>query len=288
MSLNNYPTELDLLNERFQRPSKQLALSTPYNLSYFEQYPNYIFQNPDQVIIAYFGVLKQAANMTTYTCGCGSIGDTKQPYPYAYELFTKEYQKVHTYNEFLDSFLGIGHISFLKIYEAYSSPSTPNDMKYYLIEYEIISEQNIPNSNSEEPMNTKNKTCNFSYYYGIATVQYSSDNGWKISDINTLREDFLCAPFHSWFYQSESIIQLIYVDALHIVEQIDDTVIINDTLSIYASGHNQKYRFDFVRLTNGYDILLHEYILINNSWMEGNFLGKQWSSLKFSIDNFIS
>ena len=54
---------------------------------------------------------------------------------------------------------------------------------------------------------------------------------------------------------------------------------------IYASGNGKSYRFDFVRLTNGYDILLHEYILDIGDWKETSLLGDKWKDMKLTIEN---
>ncbi|QOX63230.1 hypothetical protein FRZ06_07655 [Anoxybacterium hadale] len=54
--------------------------------------------------------------------------------------------------------------------------------------------------------------------------------------------------------------KIVYGDNLKLIDKIDRTEQNGNMISIYASGNGKSYRFDFVRLTNGYDILLHESI----------------------------
>jgi len=54
---------------------------------------------------------------------------------------------------------------------------------------------------------------------------------------------------------------------------------------VYAVGNGQLYRFDFVRLTNGEDLLIRENIKFAGVWKETNLLKEQDQIYKFSILN---
>jgi hypothetical protein len=219
--------------------------------------------------------------MYGYSCGCGSIGNAKEPYEYAYQLFTPEYKKNHSFDEFINSYSGTGHTTFLNLHDAYTPLDTPKNIKYYVFEYEIISGTKQSDSNKDS------KTyCNFNYMYGIITTEYYNERGWKIKSIDTLQEDFLCAPYHKWSYLSNLVIQYVYIEGLGIIDQVTNKYISGNHIHIYATGNNQDYRIDFVRLTNGYDLLLHEYKWMNNHWVETDLLTPVWKTLKFSIESF--
>ncbi|WP_230399097.1 hypothetical protein [Novisyntrophococcus fermenticellae] len=273
------------VSERFQRPSKQLPLPNPYALNDFQKENNEPpliskkFEAPEDLLLAYYGILRAASNMSGYSGGCGSIGESGLPYPYAYELLTKEKQNEISLNQFIDSFKGIGYTTLLKIVPAYAPPDTPQNIKYYLVEIEVITG---PKANNDKEYN---KGSYFAYYYGLVTVEKTPKDGWKIKDIDYIPEDFLCAPVHSWFYLSDAVVQIVYEDNMKIIEKIDRTKQKGDMVYIYASGNGKQYRFDFIRLTNGYDILLHENVFENGMWKEIQLLTDDWKDFKLTINN---
>lgn len=272
-------------SERFRRPSKGLPYPNPYSFKDFRKQnakPPLItekFDNPEDLILAYYGILREASNMLGYSGGCGTIGWSSLPYPYSYELLTKTKQKEMPFNHFVDSFNGIGYTTLLKLLPAYAPPDTPHDTKYYMVEIEIITGAKV-NTDKEHDQGSQ-----FAYYYGLITVENTPDEGWKIRDIDYIPEDFLCAPMHNWFYLSDAVVQIVYGDNLKLIDKIDKTEQKDDMISIYASGNEKSYRFDFVRLTNGYDILLHEYILDNGDWKETSLLTDKWEDMKLTIKN---
>ncbi|HAX51090.1 MAG TPA: hypothetical protein DCX82_03980 [Lachnospiraceae bacterium] len=272
-------------SERFQRPSKALPYPNSYSFKNFQkenETPPLLekhFDNPEDLILAYYGILREASNMLGYSGGCGTIGLSKAPYPYAYELLTKEMQKEVSLNQFIDSFEGIGYTTLLKLIPAYTPSRTPARIQYYMVEIEVITGIKV-NGNEEQYEGSQ-----FAYYYGLITTEKTSDENWKIKNIYYIPEDFLCAPMHSWFYLSDAIVQIVYGNNLKLIDKIDKTEHKDDMIYIYASGNGKSYRFDFVRLTNGYDILLHEYILDNGSWKETNLLGDNWKNMKLTIEN---
>jgi hypothetical protein len=277
--------EDNISSERFQRPSKELPYPNPYSFKDFRkenEKPPLLtkkFENPKDLILAYYGILREASNMLGYSGGCGTIGWSGLPYPYAYELLTKAKQKEIPFDQFIDSFNGIGYTTLLKLLPAYAPPDSPNDTKYYMVEIEIITGAE---ANTDKGYNQGSQ---FAYYYGLITVEKTSDEGWKIKNIDYIPEDFLCAPMHHWFYLSDAVVQIVYGGNLKLIDKIDRTEQKDDMISIYASGNGKSYRFDFVRLTNGYDILLHEYILENGDWKETSLLTNNWEDMKLTIKN---
>ncbi len=281
--------QLDKISERFTRPSKELPYPNPYLFRDFrkeDEIPPLITRNlndSENLILAYFGILQDASNMVGYTGGCGTVGMSRSPYPYAYELLTKQKQKEMSLDQFIDSFKGIGHITLLKVAPAYAPPGTPPDnIKYYMVEIEVITGVKV---NTDEEYNQGSQ---FAYYYGLITVEKTSEGGWKIKDTNYIAEDFLCAPMHGWFYLSDAIVQIVYGDNLKLIDKINKTEQEGDLVYIYASGSGKSYRFDFIRLTNGYDILLHENLLENGVWKETQLLTDKWEYLKLTIGSLLN
>ena len=281
-----YLSNSDYLYNRFRRPSNQPALENPYSFKIFEKTDDKpplitkIFHIPSDVIKAYFGILRNASNMNGYSGGCGSIGNSLQPYPYAYELYTASAQKKMPLPQFVKSFQGIGYITLLKLYPAYIPLGTPKSIRYYMFETEAITG---PPEKDETAY--KRAGSYFVYHYGLITVESDSKYGWKISSIQYFPEDFLCAPEHGWVYYSDYLVHYVYHDWYGLIDKIDKSEQSGNIISIYASGYGNQYRFDFVRLTNGYDILLHENIYKNGQWEETNLLKDQDQGLKLSVLN---
>ncbi len=282
-TINNQQEAQDY-SERFQRPSNQPPLANPYSFSFFmnpeEKNPVITenFKKPEDVILAYYGILKEASNLQGFSGGCGSVGDTGSPYPLAYQLLTMESRSIIPFNEFKNSFRGIGHITLLKLYPAYSPAGTPKNLQYYMIEIETI-------AGEKEKTEKQQAKSRFAYYYGLVTVENTAQEGYRIKKIDYLPEDFLCAPYHGWSYDAEALVGIVYMDNLNIINKIDRTEQEGNIVHIYASGTGGQYRFDFIRITNGYDILLHENIYQNGKWEETSLLLGNWKNLKLSIDN---
>ena len=274
--------EEDLGDERFHRPSKDVPYPNPYSFKDFEKEydkPPLIqkkFENPEDLVLAYYGILRDASNLDGYSGGCGTVGQSRLPYPYAYQLLTKDKRKTLSLKAFENSFIGTGYTTLLKILPAYTPPGTPENIKYYFVEIEVI-------TGAKDGDKNIGQGGHFAYYYGLITVEKTED-GWKIKDIDYLPEDFLCAPIHMWFYLSDAVVDAVYSYNLKLVDHIDKIEKNGNLVSIYASGKGNQYRFDFVRITNGYDILLHEYILENGEWKETSLLTDNWKNFKLTID----
>lgn len=279
------PGKVEDSDERFHRPSKQKALPLKYSFSEFEnqgleEFSKRKFESGRDVIEAFYAALKNAANMEGYSGGCGTVGNATNPYPFAYELLTQQARQKTTLKQFTDSFKGVGHTTLLKILPAYVPEGTPEDTEYFMVEIEVIS--GFPAKNSLPYAKT---STYFTYYYGIVTVKGTKEGGFRIERIDLLPEDFLCAPYHSWFYLADALVGIVFGDLYKIVDKIDSIEQKGDEISIFASGKDGKYRFDFVRLTNGHDILLHEYRLEDGKWKEVSLLKPEDQIFKLSVLN---
>lgn len=261
---------------RFRRPSREQPYPNPFDFDKFQNEggkAETVFESADAVILAYYGILQSASNMLGFTGACGSVGYGTEPYAYAYSLFTAEKQQALSLKAFTNSFKGIGYITLLKLLPAFSPQGTPESIRYYMVEIEVIS--GVKESEI-------NKGSRFAYTYGLVTVQHEQEMGWKIKDIQYIAEDFLCAPEHGWFYLANAMVQIVYGENLKLIDRIDKTEQKNEMVYVYASGQNKQYRFDFVRLTNGYDILLFENELQNGEWQRVSLLPPEWAYLKLS------
>lgn len=270
--------------ERFQRPSSQPALQNPYSFSDFDSNweKNTISPNdlhtPEDVILAYYGILREAANMAGYSGGCGTIGNATLPYPYAYELLASDSKKKISPDRFKASFHGIGHLTLLKLLPAYTPPGTPDNVRYHMIEVEAIT--GVTGKETNEAISGSH----FAYYYGIVTTQ-KENAVWKIKAIDYFPEDFLCAPYHGWNFDATYLVPIIYQNWYHLIDLVGKVDKNGSNISVYASGGGKQYRFDFVRLSNGEDVLLHEMIYRDGKWVETNLLKDRDQGYKLSILN---
>ena len=202
-AVSNNDDELDY-SARFQRPSNQPALDNPYSFKDFDKEsgkPPFMttnFKTSEDVIKAYFGILKDASNMADFWGGCGTIGNAMAPYSYAHELYSQNTQAKIPLKEFTNSFNGIGHITLLKMYPAYTPPKTQGNMGYHMFELEAIT-----GPSQKDKVSYNRGGSFFAYYYGLITTEYNPQTGWKIKSIDYLPEDFLCAPWHGWQYSSD-------------------------------------------------------------------------------------
>lgn len=243
--------------ERFLRPSDLKPIDQKYPYSKSGSTLPSSFSVSQDVVRAYFDVLSDASNMGNKSAGCGSIGYEKAPYSAAYGLLSQNYKKTLSYERFLKSFEGIGHISLLKLVEAPSSESGGRVTPVYFVEIETI-----------EDSSGKGKTY-FAYYYGKITTILEGENGWKINSVDLSSEDFLCHAYHGWSHDALSIVQLIYGEKCNIVDKVlgvqEDGYLIN----VYAKGKdNRQYRFMFVRITNGADIEIRQFVMSDGKWKD--------------------
>ena len=75
--------------------------------------PTWLFKSPEDTLINYFSILREAENISQG--GCGSIGNAKMPYPISYNFFTSEYKNKINYSSYFNLFKDIGHINLIKL-----------------------------------------------------------------------------------------------------------------------------------------------------------------------------
>ncbi len=262
--------------ERFQRPSQKEPLPNPYSYNQFEDnsHPP-VMKTPEDPVLAYYGLLEEAANMLGYSGGCGSIGLGTGPYPYAYTLLTPQAQERMSEQEFEQSFRGVGHITLLQMHPLPPPAGAPEEERYYMIEIEVITG---PQAKTDRDYIAQSY---FAYYDGVATVR-RQDGAWAIENIEYYTEDFLCAPYHGWQYDAEAVVGIVYQDNMHLIDRITGQEVVDGVRRITAVGPSGTYRFDFVRLTNGYDTLIGEYRLENGQWTPVQLLTDGWQNLKLT------
>ncbi len=220
--------------KRFLRSSNQPALIPRYGFKYNGEGIPKVFNNPRDVVEAYFNILSEAANMEGYTAGCGSIGEGTQPYPYAYEMLSADTKKTMTYNQFLNSFRGIGHINLLKIYEMNKVKINKNIYPRFLVELETIE------GSKDKPITY------FGYYTGEVIVQNQGQDGWKIRELNLKGEDFLCHPYHGWGHDAKGTDQIKY--GIEKIYNVNDNGITTEITGQAKDG--KQYKLTFKLLTS--------------------------------------
>ena len=233
-------------HQRFFRPSCLPALNLrfakwtffqPYDGKTFDQInvPLELTRTPEDTVINYFSVLREAAFMGGRSCG--TIGQATNPFPLAYNFFTKEFQQKISYETYLDSFAGVGHTSLIKLCQV---PDEKQGIKFF---YEIETIEGFEGRNTEY----------FGYSYGFLQLVRGNE-GFRISDLQQIGEDFLCAPYHGWDQDGESIVEIKYGEWCKLVKKRYPTIRNGYIKNIYFRGNDgANYLFVFFTLTNGTD-----------------------------------
>lgn len=239
--------------ERFFRPSSMPILNNTVDMSLYKQYGNKYYDinisnkflgTPEDSIINYFSVLREAANPTKNTkTGCGTLGDAKGPYPVAYNFLSDKYKKKVSYENYVDSFENKLHINLIKLKEVTSQ--IKNNKKYF-VELEVI-------EGSDESKGV------FAYYYGYIYLEKYKDS-YMITNMEYNVENYLCAPYHGWSYDAKYLVEIEYGEWCSLVD--GDIVIEQDGFEKRAyfkdKNHNEYYVL-FYQLTNGVDIKIADY-----------------------------
>lgn len=238
------------------RPSKLPILNNKeFKTNFFASYvkesnndtlPKYLFEKPEDTLINFFSILRQAANSVKgKITGCGTLGYSKVPYPVAYRFLSSEYQKSLSYEQFLALFQNILHLNLIKLQEVPRDNLYPNELKYF-IEFETI-------EGSETGVGY------FAYYYGYIRIK-NIDDTYKISHIEFHGEDYLCAPYHGWNYIGEFVVDIKYGNWCSLVAERYETQQNGYIKNICFKGtDNFLYRIEFFQLTNGKDIEIAQY-----------------------------
>jgi hypothetical protein len=241
--------------ERFFRPSKTPIINDKIEESFYNIYgtdttnfkiPNKFLKTPEDTIINYFSILREAANpIENSKTGCGSLGDTKAPYPIAYKFLSNSYKEKVSYNNYLKSFENTLHINLIKANQIGSDENRPNIIKYFV---EI---ETIEGTNEQKGV--------FAYYYGYIYLKKEGEV-YKIIDMNYTPENYLCAPYHGWSYDAKAFVEIEYGDWCSLID---------GEVNIEEKGYEKKVYFKdkdlneyyvlFYQLTNGVDIKISDY-----------------------------
>lgn len=260
-------------NEQYFRPSPIPSLNNKnFDFEFFDKYsnenynkiilPNLLFNSPEDTIINYFSILREAENISQG--GCGSIGSAKIPYPISYNFFTSKYKSKINYSSYFNLFKDIGHINLIKLNNI-TYDHILNGTSKYFIELETI-----------EP--SVNGNTSFSYYYGYVYIQNENGN-YKISDFDLRGEDFLCAAYHGWNHNAELYVDAVYGNWCNILKKRYPTEQSGYIKNIYVAGNDaQDYRFEFFRLTNGTDIEIQQFVKDKNN---------EWKPIKIDVNKCI-
>lgn len=237
------PSCLSILNNRVMDSQ---FFDPYYEKSYGEMVlPTSLMNSPENTIINYFSILREAENLTKNQMGgCGTVGMAKIPYPVAYNFLTKDYQKKVTYPSYLHSFKGIGHTNLIKLNKL---PVKDNSqIIQFFIELETIEGS------------SKNLTY-FAYYYGYISIKKEKGR-YKMEDITLIGEDFLCAAYHLWQHDAEAVVDIEYGSWCKLVKKRLPTKKDGYFKKIdFAGTDGNEYRFVFIELTNDTDILIAQY-----------------------------
>ncbi|MGD6873645.1 hypothetical protein ACQCU1_15820 [Sutcliffiella horikoshii] len=240
--------------EKYFRPSRLPIKNTLFkNTQFFDSYyevnykeiklPATLTRTPDETILNYFSILREAENLTQNQLdGCGTVGMAKLPFPIAYNFFTKDYHKTVSYNQYLQSFAGIGHLNLIKM----NRLPGENGKVPYFIELESIE-------------GSSKGVTYFAYYYGYLQLK-KEQNLYKIDQMKLYGEDFLCAAYHLWQHDAEALVAIMYGEWCKLIKkqlpakQDGYVKIIN-----FIGTDGADYRFIFYQLTNDTDVLVSQY-----------------------------
>ena len=245
-------------DEKYFRPSKlpSLNVSTVTSEFFFDYWdkkpkdivvPEILMSTPEATITNYFNIIKHGENLTeAKSGGCGSVGDSKLPFYITYNFFSRKYMESVSFDEYLKSHEGIGHINLIKLHKIPIESEKLNYLRYF-IEIETIEGSN------------KGVTY-FAYYYGYVYLTLEK-NRYKIAYINYFGEDFLCAPYHGWQHLAEANVDIRYGTWCGLVKERYPTEQDGYVKKIYFNGtDNKDYLIVFFELTNGTDIEIAQYI----------------------------
>lgn len=205
-----------------------------------------IFQTPEDSLLNYFSILREAANPTEDKgTGCGTLGESQIPYPIAYNFLSKSYQEQLSFKEYRKTFENILHINLLK-YHSVPIYDKKDDILRYFVELETIE-------------GTEKGQGVFAYYYGF--VDFQKENGeYKISNLEFHGEDYLCAPYHGWAYDAQISVEARYGGWCDMIEKMYPVKQEGFIKNISFHGKDGKeYLIVFYQLTNDTDIEIAQY-----------------------------
>ncbi len=245
------PSSLKAINLRFTNPN----FFDPYYDKTHDQIevPQELTNTPEDTLLNYFSILREAANMGGRSCG--TIGHGRIPFPLAYNFLSKEYQKKLSYEDYLHSFSGIGHTSLLKLCRV---PDGQRNIRFF---YEIETIEGFEGKSAEY----------FGYSYGFIQLEHENE-GFRIAEMSKLEEDFLCAPYHGWDHDGEAVVEVKYGNWCKMIQYLYPAMRKGYIKNIYFHGKGgADYCFMFIILTNGTDVEAAQFRKEGNAeWVQVN------------------
>lgn len=244
--------EIKSYHQKYFRPSCLRALNLRFSTwDFFAAFydkthdqikiPPQLTITPEDTVLNYFSILREAENMGGRSCG--TIGQAKIPFPIAYNFLSREYQNKLSYEGYVQSFSGIGHTSLIKLCRV---PDGKRGIRFF---YEIETIVGAKGKNAEY----------FGYSYGFISLVHGEE-GFRISEIGKIDEDFLCAPYHGWDQDGEAVVEVKYGHWCNLIQHIYPTVRNEYIKNIYFHGKDgADYCFIFAVLTNGTDIEIAQF-----------------------------
>ena len=243
-SLERYfrPSNMPILNDRIESSLYNIYGDKAYDI----KLPKKFLSTPEETIINYFSVLREAANPTNDTnTGCGTLGYAKGPYPVTYNFLSSSYKDKYSYEDYLKSFENKLHINLVKLSKVPPDENNQNEIKYF-VELEVI-------EGSDKHMGL------FAYYYGY--IYLDNEKGqYKIKNMEYMGENYLCAPYHGWSYDARSLVEIEYGDWCSLVS--GNIEVKNDGYEkrvYFKDKEKNEYYVLFYQLTNGVDIKIADY-----------------------------
>ncbi|MGE6378601.1 hypothetical protein [Peribacillus muralis] len=239
-------------HQRYFRPSCLPALNLRLSdWKFFEPYyekthgqiqlPAKLTKTPEDTLLNYFSLLREAENIAGRSCG--TIGNGNIPFPIAFNFLSKNYQKKLSYHKYVHSFSGIGHTSLMKLCRV---PDVSTGIKFF---YEIETIEAFEGKTTEY----------FGYAYGFIQLVHEQ-TGYRISDVQKFTEDFLCAPYHGWDQDGESIVDVKYGNWCKLLNKRYPTIQKGYVKHIFFHGNDgADYYFIFITLTNGTDVEMAQF-----------------------------
>jgi hypothetical protein len=241
--------------DSFFRPSRLPSLNNrSISSSFYHQYydkrpdqitlPSSLTGSPEDSLLNYYSILREAAHITLGSGGCGTVGMAQLPYPIAYQFLSPAYRQRLSYEAYLQTQADIAHTSLLKLKQIRNDRSD-GSLRYF-VELETI-------------LGSKKGVTPFGYYYGYVYVKQVGDR-YLIDDIRMNGEDFLCAPYHGWDWKAEYAVDIKYGNWCKLIKTIYPTKRDGYVKQIDALGvDGYEYRFEFIQLTNQTDIEVGQY-----------------------------
>lgn len=255
------PSDLPVLNKRafgsrffddyYQKEASQITI------------PSELTKSPEDTILNYFSVLRDAANhQEGKRAGCGTIGQSKLPYPFAYQFLSQSYQDKLSYEQYMNTFLNILHMNLIK-YKEVPVYDSPQNLIRYFVEIETIE-------------GSDKDVAYFAYYYGFVDL-VKEDMLYKISNLEFTGEDYLCAPMHGWAYDAEANVQIRYGNWCNLIQERLPTQTEGYIKRIPFHGTDgDDYIIVFFTLTNDTDVEIAQYRKEN---------GGNWELIKLDPKN---